>query len=104
VVTVTHFTKAHTHKGLPVLEQYGATRYLAGVEHWLAPAAAVKYLKSAPALASYGGLGMAIAQLDLSNRPISSVNLPKYYRRSCCDPSDRRSGARCLYWKGQAAS
>ena|SRR5580704_15123532 len=28
---VTHFTRAHTHKGLPVLEQYDARRYLDGI-------------------------------------------------------------------------
>jgi len=36
---------------------------------WLAPIAAVEYLEAAPAFASNHGLGMAIAQLDLTNWP-----------------------------------
>jgi len=35
---------------------------------WLAPAAAVEYLEAAHPLASNYGLGMAIAQLDLTNQ------------------------------------
>jgi hypothetical protein len=48
---------------------------------WLAPIAAVEYLEAAPAFASNHGLGMAIAQLDLTNWPARCVDLPENYRR-----------------------
>ena len=48
---------------------------------WLAPIAAVEYLEAAPAFASNHGLGMAIAQLDLTNWPARCVDLQENYRR-----------------------
>jgi hypothetical protein len=48
----------------------------------LAPIAAVKYLEAALAFAGNHDFGMAIAKLDLSNRPARGVNLPKNYRRA----------------------
>jgi len=50
---------------------------------------AVEYLEAALAFASNHGLGMAIAQLDLANRPAGCVDLPENYRRSL------RSASRC---------
>ena len=49
---------------------------------WLAPIAAVEYLEAAFAFASNHGHGMAIAQLDLANRPAGCIDLPENYRRS----------------------
>ena len=46
----------------------------------LAPIAPVEYLKAALPFAVNRGLGMAIAQFDLTNRPACRVNLPKNYR------------------------
>ncbi len=48
----------------------------------LAPITAIEYLKAAPAFARNHGLGMAITQLDLTNRPAGRINLPENYRRS----------------------
>jgi hypothetical protein len=42
----------------------------------LAPIAAVEYLKAARPFASDHCLGMAIAQLDLADRPSGRVDLP----------------------------
>ena len=41
----------------------------------LAPIAAVEYFAAAPAFASDHGLGMAIAQFDLSNVTASAIDL-----------------------------
>ena len=50
----------------------------------------IEYLKAARLFASNHGIGMAIAQLDLTNRPAGCINLPENYRRVArCAP--RRS-------------
>ena len=46
----------------------------------LAPIAVVEYLEAAPAFPSNYGLGMAIAQLDLTNWTTCRINLPEDYR------------------------
>ena len=56
---------------------------------WLAPIAAVEYLEAALAFTRNQGLGMAIAQLDLTNWPASSINLPDNYRRAARRASRR---------------
>jgi len=48
----------------------------------LAPVAPVEYLEAALAFASSHDLGVAIAQLDLANRPAGCNDLPENYRRS----------------------
>jgi hypothetical protein len=60
---------------------------------WLAPIAAVEYLEAALSFTSNDGLGVPIAQLDLTNRPASGVNLPENYRRAVPGAS-RRSARR----------
>jgi hypothetical protein len=65
---------------------------------WLEPIAAVEYLEAGPAFPSNHGLVMAIAQLDLTNRPARCVDLPKNYRRGA------RRASRCSARRRVAAS
>jgi len=58
----------------------------------LAPIATVEYLEAALTFASNHGLGMAIAQLDLTNRTARCVDLPENYRRTACRASPRSAG------------
>jgi hypothetical protein len=58
-----------------------------------APTAPLEYLEAALAFASNHSLSMAIAQLDLTDRPPCRVDLPKNYRRSAHRAS-RRSARR----------
>ncbi len=60
----------------------------------LAPIAAVEYLKAALAFPSNHGLGMTIAQLDLSNRRTGCIDLAENYRRAA--PRASRRPARAL--------
>ena len=43
---------------------------------WLAPIAAIEYLEAALAFTSNHGLGMTIAQFDLTNRPAGCLPKP----------------------------
>ena len=58
-----------------------------------APIAAVEYLEAALAFASNHGFGMAITQLDLTNRPSGCIDLSENYRRDTHSAS-RRSARR----------
>jgi len=62
---------------------------------WLAPIAAVEYLEAALAFASNHGLGMAIAQLDLTNWTSGCIDLPENYRRTV-HGAPWRSARRCI--------
>jgi len=59
----------------------------------LAPIAAVEYLRAARTLANDHDLGVAIAELDLTNRPARGIELAESYRRSARRAS--RRPARC---------
>jgi hypothetical protein len=60
----------------------------------LAPIATVEYLKTSRPLASNHNLGVAVAELNLSNRPPSGVNLPENYRRATHDAPRSSTRAR----------
>jgi hypothetical protein len=61
---------------------------------WLAPIATVEYLETIPAFASNHGLGMTVAQLDLTNRTSCRVDLPENYRRAAHGASRRSTRRR----------
>jgi hypothetical protein len=65
---------------------------------WLAPIAAIEYLEAALAFTSNHGLGVAVAQLDLTDRSAGCIYFPENYRRSASGAS-RRSA-----WRRVAAS
>jgi hypothetical protein len=60
----------------------------------LTPIAAVEYLEAVLAFPSDHGLGMAITQLDLTNRSTGRINLAENYRRASRSASWRVAGAR----------
>jgi hypothetical protein len=49
----------------------------------LAPVSAIEYLHATLPLASNHGLGVAIAELDLTDWPARGVKLAENYRESC---------------------
>jgi hypothetical protein len=73
----------------------------------LAPIAAVEYLQAAHSLAGNHDVGVAIAQLDLTNGPARRVKLAENYRRAIPGASRRPAGTqitaspdlnRCRRW------